>query len=156
MTTLSRIPASHRRAATLAGNPVWRALNAKPMTQPEQVDLALAARSAFDDITHGRGVEDHVHTLACAANVSLVLAERGFGPECEDKIKEAQQALLRAQQRQARGLAIGFDGVGAQALRDLLTIHEQQIEHAGRAEVSNALLEIHRRMQQGHVMKGQP
>lgn len=141
----------HRRAATLAGNPVWRALNAKPITQPEQVDLALAARSAFDDIAHGRGVDDHVHTLACAANVSLVLAERGYGPECEDKIKDAQRALVRTQQRQAAGKGIGFDGPGAQALRDLLDTHEQQIEHAGRAEVSNALLEVHRRMRQGHV-----
>lgn len=153
MTTLSRIPANHRRAAALAGNPVWRALNAKPITQPEQVDLALAARSAFDDITHGRGCDEHLDTLACAANVSLVLAERGYGPECEGKIKDAQQALLRMRARQQQGKHIGVDGPGAQALRDLLDTHEQQIQHAGRAEVSNALLEVHRRMAQGHVFR---
>lgn len=142
----------HRRTANLVGNPVWRALNAKPISTPEQVDLALAARSAFDDITHGRGAEDHIHTLACVANVSLVLSERGYGPECEDKIKDAQQALMRLKERQARTSRIGFDGPGAQCTRDLLDIHEQQIEHAGRAEVSAALLEVHNRMNSGHVL----
>lgn len=153
MTNLAHLPAHHRRAAILAGNPVWRALNARPMTQPEQVDLALAARSAFDDITHGRGMAEHLDTLACAANVSLVLAERGYGPECEDKIKDAQLALVRVKQRQAQGKHIGVDGPGASALRDLMDIHEQQIHHAGRAEVSNALLEVHRRATSGHVIR---
>lgn len=147
------LSAAKRQTLVLTGNPVWRALNRAPIQQAEQVDLALAARAAYDEIAHGRGMDDHVDTLACMANVSLVLAERGFGPECEPKIIEAQEAVMRIKTRQQRGRHIGLDGPGAQALRDLMETHEAQIEHAGRAELADALLEVRTRAAQGHLMR---
>lgn len=148
-----RLSAEKRQAINLTTNPVWRAFAAAPMAQTQQVDLALASRAAFDEIAHGRGQQDHMETLACMANVSLVLAERGYGPECEPKIIEAQEALMRVKVRQQQGKHIGLDGPGAQALRDLMDTHEAQIEHAGRAELASALLEVRSRAAQGHVMR---
>lgn len=147
-----RLSAEKRQAINLTSNPVWRVFAADPMTQAKQVDLALAARAAYDEIAQGRGLDDHVDTLACAANVSLVLSERGFGPECEPKIIEAQIALMRIKARMQRGLSIGLDGPGAQDLRDLLDTHEQQIAHAGKAEVASALIEVRSRAMSGQVM----
>lgn len=144
-----------RHAMNLTTNPVWRAFAKVPMSQAQQVDIALAARIAFEEVSHGRGIDDHIDTLACAANVSLVLAERGYGPECEPKIIEAQAALMRIKARQQQGKAIGLDGPGAQALRDLMDTHEQQIEHAGKAEVASALIEINTRRVTGQVMSVQ-
>jgi hypothetical protein len=147
------LSAAKRQTLLLTGNPIWRALNRAPIEQAEQIDLALAARAAFDEIVHGRGLDDHVDTIACVANVSLVLAERGFGPECEPKIIEAREAVMRIKARQQRGQRIGLDGPGAQALRDLMDTHEAQIEHAGRAELAAALIEVRQRAAQGHVMR---
>jgi len=146
-----RLSANKRQALNLIKNPVWRAFAAAPMTTTKQVDLNLAAIAALDEILHGLGQPDHIATLACAANVSLVLAERGHGPECEDKVKDAQQAIMRVRSRYQRAGAIGFDGQGAQAVRDLLWIHEQQCAQAGQVEVADAMLEVHERTASGHI-----
>jgi len=146
-----KLSAAKRSTMTLVGNPVWRAFAAKPMTQAEQNDLALDAHMAFDEIVHGRGNEHHIDMLSTAANTCLVLCERGFGPECEPKIIEGQEALMRVKVRQRQGKRIGFDGPGAQAMRDMLDIHTQQMEHAGRAELAAAILEVHKRVALGHT-----
>ena len=142
-----------KRQMNLLKNPVWRAYARQPMAQTQQVDLALAAHAAFDEITQGRGTDSHVDTIAMACNVALMLAERGFGPECEPKIIEAQLAVMRIKARQMQGKAIGMDGPGAQALRDMLATQVQQIEQAGQVEVGDAVLEVRARMLRGDVME---
>jgi hypothetical protein len=140
------------KVINIVKNPVWRAFAKAPMPDGKQRDLSLAALGAFDEIVNGRGIGDHVDTLALASNVCLVLSERGYGPECEPKIKEAQQALLRVRERVSRGLRIGLDGTGAQALRDMLSTQDQQMAEAGQVEVADAVLEVRTRAAQGHVM----
>ena len=65
------------------------------MDAGQQVDLTLGVRTAALALRSGVGVEHHVHTLASAINVALVLAERGAGREFQDEIIAAQTALVR-------------------------------------------------------------
>ena len=143
-----------RRAVNITSNPIWRALNQRSMPATRQVDLALEANLALADVLRGHGTPADLDTIAVCANVSLVLAERGYGPENEPKIIEAQEAIVRTRSR-AKKLTgrIGLDGLGMQALRDLLAIHHQQIAHATVADVSDATLEVRKRMAQGNVMR---
>ena len=142
-----------RKTINLIKHPVWRAFAAAPLEVVEQTKLSLEAYAAFDEIVHGRGTPAHIDELAVAANTCLVLCERGFGPECEPKIVEGQEAIMRIKVRVQQGKAIGLDGIGAQALRDMLDTHAQQMEHAGQAEVAIAILEVHKRATSGHVFK---
>ena len=142
-----------RKTINLIKHPVWRAFAAAPLEVVEQTKLSLEAYAAFDEIVHGRGTPAHIDELAVAANTCLVLCERGFGPECEPKIIEGQEAIMRIKARVQQGKAIGLDGIGAQALRDMLDTHAQQMEHAGQAEVAIAILEVHKRATSGHVFK---
>jgi hypothetical protein len=142
-----------RKTINLIKHPVWRAFAAEPLEQKEQVKLSLDAHAAFDEIVHGRGTTAHIDELAVAANTCLVLCERGFGPECEPKIIEGQEAIMRIKTRCLQGKTIGLDGIGAQALRDMLDIQAQQMEHAGQAEVAMAILEVHKRAKRGHTFK---
>ena len=131
-----------RKLINIVKNPVWRAMSLAPMDVPKQTDMAIDIHEAFAAITTGKGTLDDVNSLAYAANVGLVLAERGYGPELLPNIVKAQHALVRILSRHQQGKSIGFDGEGAQAIRDLLDTHTQQIHHAGRSEVSDALLEV--------------
>lgn len=126
-------------------NPVWRALSVAPMEQPKQTDMNIDIHQAFRAIITGHGTLDDVNSLAYAANIGLVLAERGHGPELLDNIIEAQHALVRVLARHQQGKAIGFDGAGTQCIRDLLDTHSQQMQQAGKSEVSDALLEVYAR-----------
>lgn len=148
-----RAAARHKRSApqpdrnliNIVSNPVWQSLSRNPMEQAKQVDMAIDIHQAFAAITNGTGTLDDVNSLAYAANIGLVLAERGYGPELLPNIVQAQHALVRTLSRHQQGKSIGFDGVGAQHIRDLLDTHTQQLEHAGKAEVSSALLEVYAR-----------
>ena len=145
-----------RKTLNLIKHPVWRAFATAPLDRNEQVNLSLDAHAAFDEISHGRGQTAHIDALAVAANTCLVLCERGFGPECDPKIIEGQEALMRIKARCLQGKAIGFDGLGAQALRDMLDIQAQQMEHAGQAEVAIAILEVRERARNGNTFKIAP
>jgi hypothetical protein len=129
----------------LVSNPVWKALKTEPMAAKNQLNLNLDVHTAFEAIIKGSGTLDDVNTLAHAANMSLVLAERGHGPELIPNIIEAQEALMRVLQRVHNGKNVGFDAQGAEHMRDLLDTHTQQIAQAGEAETAQALLEINRR-----------
>ncbi|MDP1620555.1 MAG: hypothetical protein Q8M12_06195, partial [bacterium] len=53
---------------------ITRALVGVQMLDGSQTtDLALAYRVALECLRTGHGVESHVHTLACASNIALVL-----------------------------------------------------------------------------------
>lgn len=142
--SFSSAPSSN--LVNIVSNPVWKALKTEPMPAKHQLNLNIDIHTAFEVIIKGKGTLDDVNTLAHAANLSLVLAERGYGPELTPNIIQAQEALMRILQREKNGKNIGFDAQGAEHMRDLLDTHTQQIANAGEAETAQALLEINRRI----------
>ena len=77
MTRITFIPVRNKHLTLLARNPVFKAFAANThMAQPQQTNLALDARQAFDSVEHGQGTEYHRDILAGTANVVMVLAEK--------------------------------------------------------------------------------
>jgi hypothetical protein len=145
--------AQARHLAMLVKNPVFKALNAKPMPPARAVDVSLAAWNALNAITHGQGTDNHLNDLAVATNLTMLLCEKDIGPEGMEIAKAAQQAVLAARARAQRHGRPGFSGLELQAVTACLEHHDAQIEHGGQAAVSAAYLEMHNRLEQGHVME---
>jgi hypothetical protein len=125
----------------------------KPLHEQDQRDVALAFGLSIDAISKGKGEISHAETLACMCNTSLVLAERGFGPEHENDLIAALDALFRLQLRFKRTGKLGFDAPGLQALRKAFDIHTAQVEHAGQGELMAAGSEVDRRIKEGNYYR---
>lgn len=151
MTRLKFIPARSKPVHLLARNPIFKALGRNPMTQAQQTDLALAARIAFDLTQQGKATEADRDTLACVANVVMVLAEKHCSPDDLANALAAQEALLRADGRALQGKRWNFDAKGRQAMITVLDAHEQQIAQLGQAAVTEAVLEVQQRRARGQV-----
>lgn len=146
------LSAQKRQAINLVRNPVWRCLSKTPLDQGKQTSVQLAGVSAFDEIIHGNGTLHHVDDLAMVCNVSTMLCEAGYQAESELKVRMAHDALVRMTQRHVQqSKSLGFDGPGAQAVRDLLQIHDTQTLTAGTVAVADAILAVHARIDAGHV-----
>jgi hypothetical protein len=124
--------------------------DANPLTDDQQRDLGLAYHIAFENMLK-RGSEEDWYVLAGSLNVALVLAEKGYGEEFIPEVKAAMEALMAAKYRADRTKRWAFDGVGIQAMRTALEIHDQQCALATRAEIKTVLQAIVKRANEGHM-----
>lgn len=115
-------------------------------------DLGMAVHTCIERLRTGHGIELDWHTLAAAVNVSLVLCERGVGPEYLDDIKTAQDALIEILQRHRRTGRWAFHGSGYTALTHAIHIHEAQLANVTRDGARAAMLEVRRRVDRGDVL----
>jgi len=141
------------RTELLTRNPVWRSLKPSPMQQSAQVDLQLDAYSALDEIMFGRGMHEHLDSLACATNLALLLCERGAGRERLEDVTAAQLGITRARHRADQGKAIALDGPAVQPLRAALELLGQQMAIVAQGDITDALNEVMRRISTGHVLQ---
>jgi hypothetical protein len=124
-----------------------------PQLDDDQVrDLAIFYRMALANVMKGKGSEYDVHTLACAANVCLVLAERGIGNEYVARVIEAQKGVVRAIGR-LKCAWVGLDGPALVAIREMLDLHDEQLKVANTKDVREALQEVRNCMQAGDVFE---
>lgn len=153
MTRIQNPQAYLSRAELLARNPVFRALGRKNMPIAGQVDLALAARRAFESAQLGTFNAADLDTLVGTSNVCLVLAEKHCIAADVEACKAAQAAILRADARVLDGKSWNFDGEGRLAWLDLLDIHEQLIALLGQSALTDAVLTVINRRSKGHVVR---
>jgi hypothetical protein len=151
MSKINFIQAPSKPPALLYRNPVFRACMPKVMKQAQQVDLALAAREAFESSQKGTVTEDERDILAGTANVVMVLAEKHCVPADLAAAIAAQEALLRADCRAASGLHWNFDGEGRLAIMRMLDAHEQMLATFGHGTLTDALLTVMDRRAKGQV-----
>ncbi|MDT3708138.1 MAG: hypothetical protein ROZ09_15050 [Thiobacillus sp.] len=122
------------------------------MDDDQLLDLGLAIHNSIERMRLGMGVELDFHTIAALVNVSLVLCERGVGPEGMGCVQAAQDALVEILERQRRTGKWGFSGPEMQAINDCAHLHEQQIAIVPRRECRDAMLEVRRRVDRGEVL----
>lgn len=96
---------------------------------------------------------DHWADLATAANLSMMLAEQGYGAEHEAVIIRAQEALTRMYARGTEKNIWRFDGKGMQDVTDMLHLHDLQCEHATNRDIQRALRTITERVINGNVFE---
>lgn len=126
------------------------------LTDDMRTDLGLAVHTSIERIRLGAGIEGDWHTLAAAANVSLVLCERGVGAEYLDDIRRAQDALVEVHRRHQRTGRWLFSGPAYTALARAVAIHEAQLAAITRDSARAAMLEVRRRVERGEVLNQVP
>lgn len=117
----------------------------------QMTDLSLAFRLAFQNMIGGCANEEQWSTCVGSLNIAMVLAERGFGLEHEPLLVKALDGAFRARLRAERGKGWGFDGEVIQAIKEAYDVHEAQMDLATRADIIDAIAEVHRRMDEGIV-----
>lgn len=128
----------------------------QPLTQDQRDDLGLAVHLAIERLRVGTPIKGDWHTLAAAVNVSMVLCERGVGPEYLPDILAAQDALLRVHDRHAKTGRWAFDGPAYKALTRAVEIHEAHAGAITRDGARAAMLEVRRRAARGEVLNRVP
>ncbi len=119
----------------------------------QQTDLVLAVRAAAGGMRAGVGVEHHVHALASAVNLALILCERGVGREYQQTVIDAQLALIRSIERGRRSARWGFDGPAIAQIEAALEVYEAQLAVVAAVELRDAVREVTKRVNQGHVFQ---
>lgn len=122
------------------------------LTDDQLTDLGFAVHACIERLRTGHGIELDWHTLAAAVNVSLVLCERGVGPEHLDAIKTAQDALIEILERHRKTGRWAFHGSGYVALARAVQIHEAQLANITRDSARAAMLEVRKRVERGEVL----
>jgi hypothetical protein len=117
-------------------DPIAHAIIGAAITPRPTLDkLRLTEYAALESITKGNGTIQDWRTLVDVLNLSEQIARAGIGkdevlPVCE----KAQKALHEAAIRYQKTMRIGLDGVGIQAIRDLLEYADLQQGSITRAE----------------------
>jgi hypothetical protein len=128
--------------------------NRTPLAGDQLLTLALGYHSALNAVQHGAGLEEHAHTLALASNVAIVLCDAGLAMDRTQDVRAGQAAVLSLMLRGDRTRRYVFTGPELMHARELLQIHDQQLQSPDCTEglMSAALCEIKRRMEAGQVM----
>jgi hypothetical protein len=117
-------------------DPIQHGIIGASITPRQTLDkLRFTEYAALDAITKGMGTVGDWRTLVDVLNLSEMMARNGIGkdevlPVCE----RAQTALHDAAMRYQNTMKMGFDGLGIQALRDLLEYADLQQGSISRAE----------------------
>ena len=131
----------------LTGNPVWRAFAKKPVSTDTQTTIGLAGRKALYALTNGSGEFEHFNELVVTAYTAIILAEDGYGADLLREFHAALVTILECRVRSLNGACYSLDEQESRGVNELLELHEQQVQLAGKAELAAAIIEGYRRAQ---------
>jgi hypothetical protein len=104
------------------------AQSAVPMSPEQIANLGVAYHGAVFEIAEGRGTAMHYDTLGAANNIARLLALDGIGAEYLPQIGAASDALVAMRERHARTGRIAFSAADLAAIKEMLLIHDAQLE----------------------------
>jgi hypothetical protein len=117
-------------------DPIAHGIIGAAITPRQTLDkLRLTEYAALESITKGSGTIQDWRTLVDVLNLSEMFARNGVGknevlPVCD----KAQDALHKAALRYQETMKMGLDGVGIQAIRDLIEYADLQQASVTRSE----------------------
>jgi hypothetical protein len=117
-------------------DPIAHGIIGAAITPRQTLDkLRITEYTALEAITKGNGTVQDWRTLVDVLNLSEQMARGGIGkdevlPVCE----KAQDALHKAAMRYQDTMRMGLDGIGIQAIRDLIEYADLQQGSVTRAE----------------------
>lgn len=116
-------------------DPIQHAVIGAAITPRATLDkLRFLEYAALDAITRGKGTIQDWRTLVDVLNLSEVMAKGGIGPEVLPVCAKAQEALHKAAMRYQETKKMGLDGLGIQAVRELIEYADLQQGSISRAE----------------------
>lgn len=105
------------------------------ITTRDKLDkLRFLEYAALDAITKGLGTVQDWQTLVDVLNLSEMMGKSGVGPEVLPVCEKAQESLHKAAMRYQETKKMGLDGVGIQAIRELIEYADLQQASISRAE----------------------
>lgn len=105
------------------------------ITTRDKLDkLRFLEYAALDAITKGLGTVQDWQTLVDVMNLSEMMGKSGIGPEVLSICEKAQESLHKAAMRYQETKKMGLDGVGIQAIRELIEYADLQQASISRAE----------------------
>lgn len=116
-------------------DPIQHAVVGAAITPRQLLDkLRCMEYSALEAITKGNGTVQDWRTLVDVLNLSEVMAKAGVGPEVLPVCEKAQEALHKAAMRYQATMKMGLNGVGINAVRELLEYADLQQASIPRSE----------------------
>lgn len=122
-----------------------------PPSADQQQNICLVHHISLQGLLTGHGSEQGWGTVSSALNTALILAERGIASGAVSTIQLAQDAMMRAHERAGRTGKWGLDGDGIRATQAALLTFDEQVSRATREQLTAALTEVRRRVEQGEV-----
>ncbi|MFA6204422.1 MAG: hypothetical protein WC710_14685 [Gallionella sp.] len=122
-----------------------------PLASDQQRDIGIAYHASLQAILRGHGNEQAWCTLSCSLNIALMLCEQGFSAGHIEDIKRAQTAMISCRTRAEIHNKYGFTGDEARLVMAACNIHDEQISHASRAQITEAIHEVHQRIEIGEI-----
>jgi hypothetical protein len=116
-------------------DPIQHGIIGASITQRDKLDkLRFLEYSALDAITKGMGTIQDWRTLVDVLNLAETMGRAGIGPEVLPICEKAQESLHKAAVRYQETMRLGLDGVGIQAIRDLIEYADLQQASIPRSE----------------------
>ena len=142
----SRFSSSTAGLVNLVGNPVWRALNKKPLNSSDQLNVALKARAAFDEIERGTGEKAHTNELSTVARVAIEMSQNGNGIEFLADLTSARAAVRRVRLRAQECGRYYFEPHERHLILLAIELYQEQITTSSKLEMGDAIADSLKRL----------
>jgi hypothetical protein len=107
----------------------------KPVSDEAKDKLNEQIHGALEAFTKGVAVKEHFDILASTVDVVFMMAMNLFDNAYQDEINASRQAMFRAKDRYVNTEKFGFDGKGYNAIKVIVAIHDEMMNHVTGAEV---------------------
>ena len=116
-------------------NPITYAIAGACVTPKHELDrLRLRELTSLEAIAKGRGGIREWAELVDVHNLVETMAENGIGPEALESCAIAQESLINAKERFEKTGKMGLDGVGINAMRDVIEYANLQQQSISRSQ----------------------
>jgi hypothetical protein len=116
-------------------NPIEHAIVGAALVDRNSLDkLRLSELAALDAMIRGKGTLHDWRTLVDLLNLTEMMARSGIGPEALQTCSQVQDSMYQAAIRYQETKKMGLNGVGIQAIRDLLEYADLQQQSISRSE----------------------
>lgn len=130
-----------------------RGQQAAPLAPDQTTDIGLAYWLSMQNLLTGDANEEAWSCVVCALNIGMALSEVGIGADAEPWLVKALDGAFRAKIRSARTGNFRLDGEAITAITDALHAHDEQMKLATRAEVTESMRTVRRRIDEGIVYR---
>lgn len=117
-------------------NLVYEAISQSSLVGEEAKErLEIGIRSALLAFTNGVATKQHFDTLASTVDLTVMASATLFDNAYMDDIQNARQAMIRCRERFIKTGKMGLDGEGLTAIKQIIEIHNELINHVTGGEV---------------------
>lgn len=124
----SKPPKKKYRPKRVVQNPVEYVITGlRPPSEDKAVQVKLGYHWAMKNLTQGKGTLADWQSVCNAMNLTMVLAEMGWGQDYIEQIRDAMHGLAAMRDRYKDGKPLLFTGPELRDLNFALEIHDAQV-----------------------------